>query len=961
MKTKSILFLISIVVVFYSSHLFGQNCEHEIFDLNIENVTSSYIINAQNGSYFVGLNINDNTNQVKILKLDSNLDTVWEFDLDGEEKEIVKSLVEDSNGFIYILGTSTIQSKGSIRLTKLSEDGSLIFSNTYSALDFNIPNSQTSGVSGTHIILDNNDLILIGTNSTFAFLPDGGIDEAYENLIARLDLNGTVIQAKTFRMEFNFNQFAYDQFGDQYSKKIIKVNDNYWLTGVVHQRDNFLDSPTLCFLAILDPNLNLIEYKQIGDLGRCYEFNNGVDMILHPNNFVYLLGTGEGYCFDNVGNDYLAKINMNGDVETIHLLSHTNHTSLLLLQDENLIITRASGMEKIDPDGNICWYKKFGAYTTTSRHRVVETDENDLVSVGESLEIYKIDSSGNHCTNLIRGIVYFDENQNCIKDELEIGISDVYITEDRTYPLPYNRGISTSQSGHFNKLVDTSKIDLFFKLPNDYWEFGCSIEDSLSYKFDDYQNKTDWLEIPFWTDNPCSNLRVRNFTPFNRICMEGENMLSLTNLAAFREKEINVQLTFPPEIEFISSNTNHTIDGKRVTFTINEIYYGRGTFLYFKTFIDCNSNINDISEVEVKIIPNNPCDPDDNIIIDSLSFLFGNSFDPNDITGYVDGTDDCYDENRNTNRIQYLIRYENLGNDYAYNVSIRDTLTPNFFDITSLQILNSSDDYNFEIEEDSILIFNFPDIWLGYPGLAWNVPNTGKGFIQFEIDSYIDRLPAVENKASIYFDNNEPIHTNRSVINLCTDFDQDGYDATLDCDDTNPDIYPGAEEICNGIDEDCNGLIDDGLELFTLYIDMDMDGFGDSSTSIEICESTFDGYVQNKEDCDDTNDEINPEGIEIPDNGIDEDCSGEDLVSSISYLDDHELLLYPNPTFDHLYIDSKGLDFTISLYSVSTSAILINQSKNSKIDMSDFSAGLYIVQIISISSGNSVIQYVVKN
>jgi len=91
-----------------------------------------------------------------------------------------------------------------------------------------------------------------------------------------------------------------------------------------------------------------------------------------------------------------------------------------------------------------------------------------------------------------------------------------------------------------------------------------------------------------------------------------------------------------------------------------------------------------------------------------------------------------------------------------------------------------------------------------------------------------------------------------------------------DCDDTNPTMFPGNPEICDGLDNNCNITIDEDVILNTYYADADGDTYGDLNSTTTGCSQPT-GYVSNSLDCDDTNDAINPDGIEVCDN-IDNNC-----------------------------------------------------------------------------------------
>ncbi len=93
-----------------------------------------------------------------------------------------------------------------------------------------------------------------------------------------------------------------------------------------------------------------------------------------------------------------------------------------------------------------------------------------------------------------------------------------------------------------------------------------------------------------------------------------------------------------------------------------------------------------------------------------------------------------------------------------------------------------------------------------------------------------------------------------------------------DCDDTDPDVNPGAEETCNGGDDDCNGAVDDAPAI-TWYLDRDGDGFGDDGTTYLVC-TPPPGYAAEGGDCDDLDEDRHPGAPEVCEDGEDADCDG---------------------------------------------------------------------------------------
>ena len=136
---------------------------------------------------------------------------------------------------------------------------------------------------------------------------------------------------------------------------------------------------------------------------------------------------------------------------------------------------------------------------------------------------------------------------------------------------------------------------------------------------------------------------------------------------------------------------------------------------------------------------------------------FFGSYDPNDKAAIPTGIGMENNIERNW-ELDYTVRFQNTGNDTAFLVVLRDTISEHL-DLATLNVRSGSHVYSYELNADRELKITFANIQL--PDSTSNLDES-QGFIEYSISPKSD-VPfgsVIENTAYIYFDFNAPIITN---------------------------------------------------------------------------------------------------------------------------------------------------------------------------------------------------------
>ena len=143
------------------------------------------------------------------------------------------------------------------------------------------------------------------------------------------------------------------------------------------------------------------------------------------------------------------------------------------------------------------------------------------------------------------------------------------------------------------------------------------------------------------------------------------------------------------------------------------------------------------------------------------------SYDPNDKLVNPDREDNLILRDQ---EVTYTIRFQNVGNDYADDVVVVDTLDDHF-DYSTFKLLQTShpDQLRYTLSPNGILNFDFHQIYL--PDSTTDEQGSN-GYIMYSIrpDSTLADFIDVENTAHIYFDFNPAIVTNTTINTVVEEF-----------------------------------------------------------------------------------------------------------------------------------------------------------------------------------------------
>ncbi len=417
---------------------------------------------------------------------------------------------------------------------------------------------------------------------------------------------------------------------------------------------------------------------------------------------------------------------------------------------------------KVNAAGGIEWMRVYGgSQDERAKGLPVELSPNVFV-IGSTTNSNNGDVQGNHGVspwlvktggqNIIKGTLFLDQNTDGIKDpgEQPFSLAKVNINKGAgTYTIVPDNGnfFLTTDTGTY---VTSPNIDLLYYT---------TVPVQHSSVFSNYFNTDSFSfavqPIPGMQDLVVNAIPTTPARPGFKASYDliYRNVGTVTVPSAqvlFAKDPKSVLFSATPSI---SSSIGDTL--KWDVGTLSPGAYGKISFtLQLSTPPTLNNGDTLNSLALINPVASDQTPNDDSAV---LHQIVQGSFDPNDKSENHGGSI-APEQIAAGEYLNYLIRFQNLGTDLAFNIVVRDTLD-NKLDWSTFEMVSASHPYQLQINNSNQPVWTFNDIELPYSAL--NEP-ASHGYIAYRIKPKAGLAlgAGLYNKASIYFDFNLPVETN---------------------------------------------------------------------------------------------------------------------------------------------------------------------------------------------------------
>jgi hypothetical protein len=347
------------------------------------------------------------------------------------------------------------------------------------------------------------------------------------------------------------------------------------------------------------------------------------------------------------------------------------------------------------------------------------------------------------------GNIYYDVNNNGIKEASETNLQNMVVSTPNAFA-------NSNALGNFVLLTDQLGDSLKVTLPSN------SFSSNPSYRIT-ASNQLANNDFGLYGPPNISDFKIdaTNTTPF-KPGFQTNLVLKVTNHGTLNQTS-TLTLNIDTNVIVLSTNpVASSISGNVYTWNLPAIPFTQQQTIQLQVETKATAQLGDTTHFVANITPAN-ADIYLTNNMDTLDEIIVGSFDPNDKT-CLQGDTYTLNQLNNNERLEYIVRFQNMGSFPASFIRIEDTLS-HLLDWSSIQVLNSSHTMTYDLKGKGVVHFNFNPINL--PGMSQNEP-ASHGFVKYSIlpKKSVTVGNVIANTASIYFDFNAPIVTNTTLTEI---------------------------------------------------------------------------------------------------------------------------------------------------------------------------------------------------